>query len=154
MKKIYFVGILCLMVLTIDAQEFVDLGLPSGTKWKDMNEIELYNYNSALVEFSGSLPTFEQFEELKDSCKWEWTGNGYKVTGVNGNSIFLPAAGVRRDSSLYSAGSYGYYWSSLLYSSDPSLAWYLYFDSGGCSMYGDGYRYRGRSVRAVCQSQN
>jgi hypothetical protein len=37
---------------------------------------------------------------------------GYKVTGPNGNSIFLPAAGYRHWSSLYNAGSTGYYWSS------------------------------------------
>ena len=150
MKKIYFVGILCLMVLTIDAQEFVDLGLPSGTKWKDMNEIELYNFNAALVEFSGSLPTFEQFEELKDSCKWEWTGNGYKVTGVNGNSIFLPTTSIRNCNGDWLdsvVGLYaGSYWSAS--SLGTRQAWILGFTTTGGTM-GKAERCSYRAVRLV-----
>ena len=67
MKKILFLGIIGLMALSLSAQEFVDLGLSSGTKWKDKNESDLFNYNAALVEFGGSLPTYAQFEELKES---------------------------------------------------------------------------------------
>ena len=40
------------------------------------------------------MPTFEEYCELYDDCKWEWIikngVNGYLVTGKNGNSIFLP----------------------------------------------------------------
>ena len=39
-------------------------------------------------------PTVKQFEELMNSCDWEWGQingrNGYYVTGVTGNTIFLP----------------------------------------------------------------
>lgn len=42
------------MVLGVFAQELVDLGLPIGTKWKDKNESDLFNYNMALVEFGGN----------------------------------------------------------------------------------------------------
>ena len=35
---------------------------------------------------------------------------GYKVTGPNGNSIFLPAAGWIQGSSLLEVGERGYYW--------------------------------------------
>ena len=49
-------------------------------------------------------------------------------------------------SSLYDAGYYGYYWSSTLVSS--SVAYVLYFYSGGIRTYGD-YRYYGFSVRCV-----
>ncbi len=71
------------------------------------------------------MPTFEEFDELTNSCNWEWTDidgvNGYKVTGTNGNSIFLPAAG-RGNNGNYNpytknsdkSGEYGYYWSSTL----------------------------------------
>lgn len=99
------------------------------------------------------MPTEEEFRELKDKCTWTWVSNGYKVTGPNGNGIFLPAAGDRLGSSLLIAGSDGFYWSSSLYSSNTRSAWNLSFYSGGCSVYYY-YRYFGQSVRAVCQSQN
>ena len=97
------------------------------------------------------MPTKAEFEELIVKCSWNWTGKGYKVTGPNGNSIFLPAAGGRYDSELYYAGSYGYYWSSSLYTDSPDAAWYLYFDSDNYSMY-DYNRYYGLTVRPVCVS--
>lgn len=66
------------------------------------------------------MPTHLELEELIYNCKWEWTTSnnvdGYLVTGVNGNTIFLPAAGSRSGSNLHNAGTggYGYYWSSTL----------------------------------------
>ena len=76
--------------------------------------------------------------------------NGYKVTSnSNGKSIFLPAAGYRRGSSLGYAGSSGYYWSSSLYTGGPSGAYYLYFDSSGVD-WRKCNRYYGLSVRPVC----
>ena len=98
------------------------------------------------------MPTLTEQIELLDNCTWEWTTqngvNGRKVTGPNGNSIFLPAAGYRYGSSLSNAGSYGYFWSSSLNESHPYGAYVLYFYSGS---YDWGYygRYYGRSVRAV-----
>ncbi|MCQ2318846.1 MAG: hypothetical protein MJZ90_08025 [Bacteroidales bacterium] len=73
---------------------YVDLGLHSGTLWKDKNEEGgFYIYDQAMSKFGNELPTKEQFEELKSSCKWAWTGSGYKVTGPSGASIYLPAEG-------------------------------------------------------------
>ena len=133
-----------------DKNGFVDLGLPSGTKWrKDNEEGGYYTYERALntFKFSGKLPTKEQFEELKDQCEWRWTGSGYKVTGPNGNSITLPAAGFRNCSgSVSNVGSGGYYWSSASYSSES--AWDLGFNSGGLGV-GCGNRCVGQSVRLV-----
>ena len=101
------------------------------------------------------MPTDAEFTELREQCTWTWTTqngvNGYKVTSKsNGNSIFLPAAGYRDDSSLDDAGSYGDYWSSSLYTGSPYLAWGVYFDSSGVDR-GYGSRYGGLSVRPVCQ---
>ena len=46
---------------------------------------------------SWNWPTKGDLEELVKECTWEWTMynnvNGYQVTGPNGNSLFLPAAG-------------------------------------------------------------
>lgn len=43
------------------------------------------------------MPSWEECVELMDKCKWEWVRinevNGYKITGPNGNSIFIPAWG-------------------------------------------------------------
>lgn len=132
----------------LKAQGLVDLGLPSGTLWKDKNEEGgFYTYEQALNKFGDKLPTKEQFEELKNKCSWSWTGSGYKVTGPNGNSISLPAAGCRTCyGSVDYVGSYGYYWSSMPGGSED--AWYLYFSSGSVYM---NYNIRclGRSVWLV-----
>ena len=129
------------------AQRYVDLGLPSGTLWKDKNESGFYDYDAAVRTFGGKLPTKGQLEELKNKCQWTWTGGGYTVVGPNGQSIYLPAAGYRYcDGRVGDVGSYGDYWSSTTNGSD--YAWDLYFLSGGVYM-SDFSRSDGRSVRLV-----
>ena len=125
-----------------DSVQYVDLGLPSGKKWADRNygsdSIEgagnYYQYDKAMqLGKNATLPTKEDFQELKDECTWKWVerGNtkGYEVTGKNGNSIFLPAAGYGYGTSLDNAGSRGLYWSSSFSSS--AYAYNLLFHSGG-----------------------
>lgn len=68
------------------------------------------------------------------------------VDTTRGTCIFLPAAGNRFGSDCYDAGTYGYYWSGTLYTSNGSLVFYLYFDSGDCSVYYIGRNY-GFSLR-------
>ena len=101
------------------------------------------------------MPSKAQFSELMNSSytTTEWTTqngvNGRKITSkTNGNSIFLPAAGCRIDTSLYAAGSGGHYWSRTLSSDYPNSALGLDFNSSVVRMY-DGYRYYGRSIRPV-----
>ncbi len=78
------------------------------------------SYDVAHVKWGGSwrMPTSDEIEELCNKCSWEWTTingvNGQKVTGPNGNSIFLPAAGLRLDTEVNGRGSVGNYWSSSL----------------------------------------
>ena len=108
----------------------------------------------AHVKWGGTwrMPTLAEFNELRDNCTWQWTTmngvNGYKVTGPNGNSIFLPAAGGRNGTSLDFSGSYGLCWSSSLNDNGSSSAYDLIFNGG----YGWGYysRFSGFSVRPVC----
>ena len=94
------------------------------------------SHDAATANWGGTwrLPTKAEMVELKNNCTWEWTvqggRNGYKVTGPNGNNIFLPAAGYRYGSSLYPAGENGFYWSSAPIDTDSGYAWYLYFVSG------------------------
>jgi chemotaxis protein histidine kinase CheA len=133
----------------LKSQGWVDLGLPSGTLWKDKNELGgFYTYDEAFAKYGSSLPTKEQLEELKNKCKWTWVGNGYRVNGPSGEYIFLPAAGYRSCSGGVSGvGSYGYYWSSTPTGSE--YAWRLdFFRSSGVHVY-DGSRCSGRSVRLV-----
>ena len=91
--------------------------------------------DAARVKWGGywRMPTNTELIELIDNCTWTWTTrngkNGYLVTSSNGNSIFLPAAGCRIDSSFGGAGSEGYYWSSSLYTSKPDQARSLYITS-------------------------
>ena len=101
---------------------------------------------------SWRMPTMGQQEELCEECTWQWTTlngvNGYMITGSNGKTIFMPAAGYRWNDSLDDAGSYGCYWSRTLYSSSPYYAYSLYFDSGYVYWFYD-YRNSGFPVRAV-----
>ena len=110
----------------------------------------------AHVKWGGSwrMPTLDEQKELLNNCIWTWATfngvDGYNVTGPNGNSIFLPGAGYRYGTSLYSSGSNGYYWSSSLYDGNSNRACYLVF-------YGSNYdwnynvRCQGYSVRPVCE---
>jgi len=60
-----------------------------------------------------TLPTAADFEELFAKCSKEWAEvdgvAGYKLTGPNGNSIFLPAAGSRTINDVTGAGTAGVY---------------------------------------------
>ena len=117
---------------------------------------ELLPYDDAATANWGApwhMPTMEQQKELIDYCTKEWFQlngvNGVLVTGPNGNSIFLPAAGYFKDDNLDKEGLSGFYWSSSLYPIYPDSAYRLYFDSE--SWNGSiNSRYTGRSVRAVC----
>lgn len=112
--------------------------------------------DAATANWGGAwrMPTTAEQQELVDNCTWTWTTqngvNGYKVTGPNGNSIFLPAAGYLYEGTLDSAGSYGYYWSSSLDTDDPDYAYGVDFGSDYVDWYGYG-RYYGLAVRPVCK---
>ena len=58
------------------------------------------------------MPSTADFVELLEYCKWEFVGNGYRVSSKvegNSNSIFLPAAGFRYKDQWYGNGNAGYY---------------------------------------------
>ena len=70
------------------------------------------------------MPTKEDFEELYSRCTWEWTSHyfkkGYKITGPNGNSIFLPTTGDGNGTKTLT--KYGYYrTSSAIFINDDVL---------------------------------
>lgn len=119
---------LCLKGNDVGENEYVDLGLPSGTYWNAKSEGKLYDYDSAIKLFGQGMPSLEQFDELVQYCSWTWIGNGYKVLGSNGNSIILSAEGWRNEHGRVTlVGTDGGYWSSKSDGSDK--AWYLNFSS-------------------------
>lgn len=146
MKKLRILSVMFVMTLAIcsltgcnddengtgSLTGYVDLGLPSGTKWKSANEtgghLGLYTFDEAVNTFGDKLPSKEQLNELRAYCLWEWDGSGYKVTGTNDKSIRLPAAGVYspEDDETYYIGTCGNYWS---FTTGDWGGWYLCFYS-------------------------
>lgn len=131
------------------SEGYVDLGLPSGTFWRNENEgsdYARYSNAEAVITFGKQLPTTEQIKELINECTWIWSGGGYKVIGPNENSIYIPAAGY--DTSNASGNSVGYrgcYWSYNNFIDDD---YYLNFYSDKVLMdYTSSYRRH--SVRLV-----
>ena len=76
------------------------------------------------------MPTEEQIYELAKECTWTTTTQngviGFKVTGPNGKSIFLPAAGYLHYS-IHSDDSAGFYWSRSLVEGESDVPMHLRF---------------------------
>ena len=111
-------------------------------------------YDVARTVWGGSwrLPTKDEFEELKNKCKWEWIVkeyfSGYKITGPSGNSIYLPAGGYRNGYSKHEVGRQGEYWTSTPF--DDKNAYSLTFD-GEMSYVSCFPKYVGRNIRPVTE---
>ena len=168
MKRIYLIMLVIAATMMMSCKhdnkiaghEYVDLGLPSGLKWATCNvganSPEEYGnllnfYDACDATWGGTwrTPTFEEYNELISNCSWVWTTQydmpGYKVTGANGNSIFLHARFYLDDDhpDIY----LGLYWTSTENSWGPCR---LYFDSSGQNMR-YGHRSDGHSVRLVAE---
>ena len=97
--------------------EYVDLGLPSGTKWssnfeKDEDGKVLYLPYGQASELN--LPTKEQWEELKSQCKFNIDCSLNKLIGVwcigpNGNDIYFSCAGYQ-EKYRHSGNNECYFW--------------------------------------------
>jgi len=66
------------------------------------------------------IPTDEEWAELMAQCKWEWTRmgdrEGFRITGKNGKSIFIPAAGhCLHGDTILQAGQFGIYSASTIF---------------------------------------
>ena len=113
-------------------------------------------YDAATANWGGNwrMPTQTEMEELINKCKWEWASvngvNGQLVTGPNGNSIFLPAAGLWDWSSIVYRGEGGDYWSATLISWSMQSSCYLWFGSSNYD-WDRTDRCRGNTVRPVAE---
>ena len=174
----------------LNGHAYVDLGLPSGTKWATCNvgattpegygnyyawgeTFPKSEYNSNNYTYSddpiilpanadaatanwGSgwgMPTQDEITELISNCTHIFTTqngvNGQLFTGTNGNSIFLPAAGIFNNLGLHDVGTSGFYWSSSNETNEQYDARSItFFDSlcGGLNI----NRSNGLPVRPVC----
>ena len=101
------------------------------------------------------IPTDAEWTDLRENCTWTWTKqnsiNGYLVTSnVNGNSIFIPAAGNKTGTGYGYYPNYGWYWSSTVNVAKCSIARTINFDKNGVTHYANvGVRCYGYSIRPV-----
>ena len=109
------------------------------------------------------MPTKQEAQDLVSKCTWTWGQykgwKGYRVTGPNGNSIFLPACGhlAHNTIALYGMAldwqKYGSYWTSEVLSTTGQYAYQagaiIGFHEGSYNTTELNARYGGCSVRAV-----
>ncbi|MBR6843572.1 MAG: hypothetical protein IKM79_00580 [Bacteroidales bacterium] len=96
----------------------MDLGLPSGTLWRNQfEEGGYYTYDQAIAKFGSNMPTRDQLVELLEACKWSWISgrlnempDRYTVTGPNGNYINIVATGYQGTSGIYNKGTNFSFW--------------------------------------------
>jgi hypothetical protein len=123
--------------------------------------------DAARANWGGSwrMPTNAEWTALKAAANFTWTwtadyeGTGIagrivtsKVSGYEGNSIFLPAAGLRDGAGWYldyEPGSNGDYWSSTLNENNSVAARAVDFYYGNVQTQLSYFRRGGLSVRAV-----
>lgn len=96
---------------------YIDLGLSSGTLWAAHNYDGGRKYTYERADSEGNLPSYRQWEELREECTWTWNSaeNGYIILGDNGNAIFLEATnGIATHdwTPQFNREGVGYYWSS------------------------------------------
>jgi len=76
-----------------DKAEYVDLGLPSHTLWatkfeEDEDGQRFYLPYCEAKRFK--LPTREQWDELVECCKIDYSQSGCTILGLNGQRLLLP----------------------------------------------------------------
>lgn len=108
------------------------------------------------------IPTQAELQELIVKCTWTWRPAGvagqlagYQVAGLNGNSIFLPAAGYHEDyfgDALKALNQVLHYWSADLATGNISEAKSLFVNASGIKEpeFESNGRCDGFSIRPVC----
>lgn len=114
-------------------------------------------YDAATANMGGDwrMPTYTEIAELTANTTVTWVSDyegtgvaGQKFNAVNGNYIFIPAAGCYENISLKRIGEYGYIWASSLYAISSVFSWFLFFQSSYTTT-DYNYRLAGRNIRAV-----
>ena len=120
-------------------------------KYKNKSYIELED--DAARSIWGELwriPLKEELEELVEECTWTWiTQNGvagYEVQGPNGNTIFLPAAGMNYSADPVDIGTIAIYRSNYKY----GQTFNLHLSENKVSTFAEMDAHHGLSIRPVC----
>ena len=123
----------------------------------DLKQLEIIDDAvNVYMDSTWRMPTAKEFQELKDKCTWtKITINGvtgYKITGRNGNAIFLPATGFKgKEPFQLLSPNGGYYWTSTLDIEHCYKAIANVFGPHTSDYYVDkNYRYYGYAIRPVC----
>lgn len=154
-------------VLDVDlSSDYPDLPPSSGTTWESSKDPcrqglgvtwrvpTKENLKSLINAKLSNKKVIINNEEPKQTNDNGWlAANGTRASGVvfantPGNVLFLPVAGYRYGSGFDYVGAYGNYWSSTLYDSGNTYAYYFGFSTTSCYVSGN-YRYDGRSLRCV-----
>lgn len=133
--------------------EYVDLGLPSGTKWATCNigastpsraGIDYLREEATTVakQQGGYLPTKADFVELIDYCHWREIDKdgmkGFCVIGRNGNSIYIAAVHGNGDIWLSDIGPINGdedpYWAICVDASSESSSWIYMGENEKCAV--------------------
>ena len=112
-------------------------------------------YDVATAKWGGRwrMPTDAEMRELINNCNFEYTAlNGVKgfmlTSKINGNTIFFPAAGWKKESGG-GAGSNAYYWGSTQASDAYARVMIMNLNNTGTKTVSNINRTWGHSVRAV-----
>lgn len=134
-------------------------------KWDEVDVDDIYNHNRG-NDISGSefdvanirwgdgarIPTVTDLDELVENCIFtladynNTTGN--RVTGLNGNSIFLPFAGCY-DEGVEGAGLWAEFWSSSLNGEDLDHAYLLHIGSSYSYKWDENWIYIDEGLREL-----
>lgn len=127
-----------------DASEFMHEDGTSSIRGKTLIAPDS-GYDTARENWGSSwrMPSLNEYLELRNKCDWQWVtsikGNGYIVTGPNGNSIFFPMGNTGRG-----AG----YWTNSIAGSSSEYAYGLFL-TGAIRKEQKIDRYEGNCVRPV-----
>ena len=130
--------------------------LTHGIYMDDIGGNPQYDAARAIWGSTWRLPSREEIEEIVAECTWEWTSvdgmNGCKITGPNGNHIFVPAAGCYIGAELKMLGQNGMYHSYKMCGDYVNFSYGFHFGEGDDNYQLDWlYRAYGRSIRPVTE---
>lgn len=114
-------------------------------------------YDAATVNLGNDwrMPTNDEVNELISNCSFEWTQindhNGFVVTGPNGNTIFLPAAGFN---GTLEVGKYTLYSTSNPGFDNTRQSSLHSYTTTPPTLYSYEHKYMGFSIRPVTTNPN